>query len=131
VNYITLLSCNVGIVAMQEIQFPGQTVQTQASIRLRSVNEPQQPLTVGDCYLKNGGSLDTDGHNTVCVALPGFIVTCNVCSDMVGAQLCRCIYCCPETTHGKITRHYSRFCAGAPESGKMFIRNSPIHSTKL
>jgi len=23
------------------------------------------------------------------------------------------IYCCDETTHGKITKHYSRFCAVA------------------
>jgi len=26
---------------------------------------------------------------------------------------CRCAYCLPETTHGKITRYYSRICAVA------------------
>jgi len=26
---------------------------------------------------------------------------------------CPCTYCCSETTHGKITRHYSWFCAVA------------------
>jgi len=23
---------------------------------------------------------------------------------------CRRTYCCPETSHGKITRHFSRYC---------------------
>jgi len=26
---------------------------------------------------------------------------------------CRCTYCCPETSHGKITRQYSRYCTVA------------------
>jgi len=32
---------------------------------------------------------------------------------VVSIVSCRCTYCFPETTHGKITRHYSRFCAVA------------------
>jgi len=26
---------------------------------------------------------------------------------------CRCSHCCLETSHGKITRHYSRYCTVA------------------
>jgi len=29
----------------------------------------------------------------------------------VSIVYCRCAYCFPETTRGKITRHYARFCA--------------------
>jgi len=32
---------------------------------------------------------------------------------LVSIVSCRCTYCFSETTHGKITRHYSRFCAVA------------------
>jgi len=32
---------------------------------------------------------------------------------VVSIVSCRCTYCFRETTHGKITRHYSRFCAMA------------------
>jgi len=32
---------------------------------------------------------------------------------VVSIVSCRCPYCCLETSHGKITRHYSRFCTVA------------------
>jgi len=32
---------------------------------------------------------------------------------VVSVVSCRCTYCCLETSHGKITRHYSRYCTVA------------------
>jgi len=32
---------------------------------------------------------------------------------VVSIVSCRCTYCCLETSHGKITRHYSRYCTVA------------------
>jgi len=50
------------------------------------------------------------------------ILICDVCSlnvplssrgSVVSNVSCRCTYCCLETSHGKITRHCSRYCTVA------------------
>jgi len=41
-----------------------------------------------------------------------FYLYTSVCT-IVSIVSCRCTYCCRETSHGKITRHYSRYCAVA------------------
>jgi len=44
---------------------------------------------------------------------------------------CRCTYCFPETTHGKITRQYLRFCAVAYMHKCELSYTYPGHDVKL